>query len=267
MFTGCSKNDELSIKICGFSDSISANPHKLEYDEWNKSFFNDSKAKKNITVWVGDLEVSGKYIKSENRFSEFYTTHTYEDENNCYFDLTDDGKLSSYFWGSNPSKENEGQKYSEEECIDIAKAFISDITDVSQYTVNSEYSKDEKMYTISFVKYVDGFKCSDQAEICIEETGHIYSFFSTLLGCIPPDAETNFDLEDIQAKIISKLDIEYSQAKQLYDMVSYETFDYQLTIDTDGKYALVCSVDVKCTESYGEYDSILSERIQLLIQK
>ena len=33
-FAGCTKKDGLSIKICGYSDSIPENPHKLEYKDW-----------------------------------------------------------------------------------------------------------------------------------------------------------------------------------------------------------------------------------------
>ena len=100
----------------------------------------------------------------------------------------------------------------------------------------------------------------------IEETGHVYSFSSTMLGRISSDATTNFDREFIQTQIISKLDDEYSEAKQVYDIVSYENFDYELTVDDDGEYALICSIDVKCIRSHGGYDSIVSERLLLLIQ-
>ena len=87
-----------------------------------------------------------------------------------------------------------------------------------------------------------------------------------MLGRMSSDVTTNFDNEAIRSQIISKLDSEYSEAKQAYDDVSYENFDYELTIDDDGKYALICSIDVKCTRSYDGYDSIISERIRLLIQ-
>ena len=33
---GCTKKDELSIRVCGYADSIPENPHKLEYQDWSK---------------------------------------------------------------------------------------------------------------------------------------------------------------------------------------------------------------------------------------
>ena len=266
LFTGCAKKDELSIRICGYSDSIPENSHKLEYQEWSEEAFVDSKAEKNISLSVGNIEVAGEYVETEIRFSEFYKSHKYRDENNRFFSVTDDGKLCAYFFGNRSSEDDNERTYTESECIDIARKFLSNITDVSEYTVTTVFDEDRRLYTVSFVKYADGFRCSDRADIRIEETGYIYSFSSTMLGRMSSDATTNFDEEAIRSQIVSKLDSEYSKAKQAYDDVSYENFDYELIIDDDGKYALICSIDVKCTRSYDGYDSIISERIRLLIQ-
>ena len=265
LFVGCAKKDELSIRVCGYSDSIPENPHKLEYQDWSKDAFVDSKAEKKVAYSVGNIEVAGNYIETEKRFSEFYETHKYKDKNNRYFSLTDDGKLCTYFFGSSFSEDDE-RTHTESECIDIASTFVSNITDVSQFAVTTTFDESRRMYTVSFVKYADGFRCSDRADVMVEETGHIYSFSSTMLGRISLDTTTNFDRKAIQEQIISKLDTEYSKAKQAYDNVSYENFDYELTIDEDGKYALICSVDVKCRRLYNGYESVVSERILLLIQ-
>lgn len=265
LFAGCAKKDELSIQVCGYSDSIPENPHKLEYNDWSKDAYFNSKAEKTVAISIGNIEVSGNYIETEKRFSEFYDTHKYEDENNRRFSLTDDGKLCTYFFGSDSSADNE-RTLTESECIDIARTFVSDITDVSKHTVTATFDENRRMYTVSFVKYANGFRCSDRADVAIEETGYIYSFSSTMLGRIPSDTTTRFDRKAIQEQIISKLDAEYSKAKQAYDDVSYESFDYELTIDKDGEYALICSVDVKCIRYHDEYDEIVSERIIFLIQ-
>ena len=266
LFVACTKKNDLSIRICGYSDSIPENPHKLEYQDWSKDAYVDSRAKKNIAFSVGNIEVSGKYVETEKRFSEFHETHKYKDEKDRYFSLTDEGKLCTYFFGSHPSEDDNERIYAEAECVDIASTFVSNIVDVSKYTVTTAFDESRRMYTVSFVKYADGFRCSDRAEIIIEETGYIYSFSSTMLGRISSDVTTHFDREVIQNQIISKLDSEYSKAKQAYDEVSYDNFDYELSIDDDGEYVLICSIDVKCIRSYDGYDSIISERILLLIQ-
>ncbi len=277
-FVGCRESEEpsakdnqpqentLTIRICGYSDSVPENPHELEFSDWSQDRYNDSKAEKEVTVTVGNENVTGSYVESEKRLCEFYVTHSYTDEKNRHFSLTDDGKLSHYFFGTNPSEAENEPTYTEQQCIDIASDFIADITDVSQYTVTAEFDQDRGMYTISFAKYADGFKCSDYARIKIEETGYIYSFSSTMLGRVPADAVTDFDKEDVKNQIISKLDEEYSQARQSYDKVAYD-IDYELTVDDKGEYALLCIVDVDFVDSYDGYDTTISERILLLVQQ
>ena len=265
-FAGCTKKDGLSIKICGYSDSIPENPHKLEYKDWGKDSFVDSAAAECVELKIGNIEVIGTYVETEKRFSEFYNTHTYKDELNRYFSLTEDGKLCIYFFGNNPSQEEEKDACTESECIEISNKFVSDITDISAYTVSAAFDENRKMYTISYTKYVDGFICSDRADVRIDETGYIYSFSSTMLGRIHSDTATDFDRDIIQEQIISKLDNEYRNAKKFYDKVSYENFYYELTIGDDGKYALICSVDVNCIRSYDDCDAISPERILFIIQ-
>lgn len=266
LFTGCAKSDGLSIKVCGYSDSLPENPHKLEYREWSKDTFTDSKANKSVALSFGSLEAAGEYVKTDIKLSEFYKTHEYKDANNRYFSLTEDGKLCSYFFGKGAEEENV-RVYTESECIDIARAFVANITDISEYTVTAAFDEGQKMYTVSFTKYADGFECADRADVSVEETGHIYSFSSTMFGRIPADAKTDFDREAVQAQVIAKLDTEYSKAKQVYDEVSYKNFDYELTVDEDGEYALVCSADVVCVDHGGGYDEVISERIILLIRQ
>lgn len=278
VFMGCRESDEplakddlpessaLTIRICGYSDSVPESPHELEFSDWSQDRYNDSKAEKEVTVTVGNENVTGSYVESEKRLCEFYVTHRYTDEEDRSFSLTEDGKLSRYFFGTNSSQGESEQTYNEQQCIDMASDFIADITDVSQYTITAEFDQDRGMYTISFAKYADGFKCSDCAEIMIEETGYIYSFSSTMLGRVPADAVTDFDKEDVKNQIISKLDEEYSQARQSYDKVTYD-IDYELTVDDKGEYALLCIVDVDCVDSYDGYDTTISERILLLVQQ
>lgn len=266
VLSGCSVNNNYSIKICRYSDSISESSNQSEFQDWNKGPFDDPTAKKAVELDFGNVAVVGSYVETEKRFSEFYNTHTYKDENNHLFTLTEDGKLSSYFFGNNPNKVDNGKIYTKSECIEIARSFISEIVDPSQYTVTAEYNALLGMYRVSFDKYVDGFKCSDQAEIMIEQTGYIYSFSSTMLGKIPANAKTNFNRKAVEKKIIEKLDKEYSESKDSYDEVSYENFNYNLTMDENGKYALICYLDVDCIDIQGENKIVRGERMRLLIQ-
>ena len=81
-FVGCnrSKGDALTIRICGYSDSISEISHELEFKDWSEDWYEDPKAKKEVTLTVDGENVTGVYVESEKRLSEFYVTHSYTDE-------------------------------------------------------------------------------------------------------------------------------------------------------------------------------------------
>ena len=66
-FVGCDRPEEnaLTIQICGYSDSIPENPHELEFQDWSEDRFDDSKAKKEVTLTVGNEKVTGSYVESE----------------------------------------------------------------------------------------------------------------------------------------------------------------------------------------------------------
>ena len=258
--------ENYSIKICGYSDSVSGISHELEYKDWSQDAFVDSAAEKRVSFAIENLAIIGNYVETEKRFSEFYNTHTYKDENNRYFSLTEDGKLCTYFFGNDSSNSENKKVYTEAECVKVASKFVSNFVDVSEYTISTVFNENRKMYTVSFEKYIDGFKCSDRADIMIEETGYMYSFSSTMLGRISSTATTKFNSKTVQEQIVSRLDNEYSKVNQNYDKIEYKNFDYELTIDGNGEYALICSVKVACIKSYGEYETIDSELIQLLIQ-
>lgn len=263
LFSGCSKQKGYSIKICGFSDSIPEAKHAMEYKEWSNGAFFDSKIKKNIDIAIEGNIVKAEYVDSEKKFYDYYNTHRYKDPNGNYLEVTDDGKLCSYFFGGHT---NTDKIYTEDECIDIACKFLNNIVSADDYIINSEFDTNRNLYMISFTKFADGFMCADRADFMVEPNGNIYSYSSAMLGEIPKNAVTGFDINIIETQVISKLDKEYSEAKKIYDSVSYDNIEYILTLNEENEYALVCSVDVSCKKILGDYETVLSERIQLLIQ-
>lgn len=263
LLSGCSKQKGYSVKVCGFSDSIPEVKHSMEYKEWSNGAFFDKKTEKNIDIAIEGNVVKAEYVDSEKKFYDYYNTHRYKDLNGNYLEVTDDGRLCSYFFGSHT---NTDKIYTEAECIDIAREFLNDIVCSDDYIINTEFDANRNLYLISFTKNADGFLCADRADFAVEQNGNIYSFSSSMLGKIPKNTVTGFDTKSLEAQVISKLDKEYSEAKKIYDLVSYDNINYTLTINEDNEFALVCSVDVYCKKNLGDYETVLSERIQLLIQ-
>ncbi len=267
LLTGCAQDTGYSIKICGFSDSVPGVSHRLEYKKWSNDSFIDANAKKEITVSLDGTLTEAEYIGTEKRFYDFYNTHEYKDSNGHHLAMTEDGQLCMYFWGSSNQDVTGETLLTEAECVEIARSFMNDIVDVADYTVQSEFDPKLKVYTISFSKDVGGFRCADQAEIRVEENGHIYSFSSTMLGQIPTDSVVEFNLAEIESEITAMLDDKYGSVKASYDRVSYSEVAYTLTIDENGEFALVGAIDVKCINEYGEHDEVVFDRIQFMIQQ
>ena len=236
VFSGCAQK-ELNVR---FLDDYSDIPENLECLDWDVEPYIDPTVEQNVSFSVGNIEFSGTYRQTGKRCPEYYVYHEYQSEDG-YFALTDNGKLV-FFGRYGSSEEWHTSIRSEAECVDIACEFFSNLADVSQYVVTSIFNESREAYVVSFRRYVDGLKC-DYAEIEVKKTGYISHMSSFNLGRIPMNAKPRFDLDAVKARVIELLDLLYSQKKQAYDDISYR-FNYYLTIDEDGQYALQCSVEV-----------------------
>ncbi len=264
------ENDVLSdknylIQLCSFSDSISGVSHKAEYHDWREGSFVAEEEAKKIKLPIGDDDYQAEYWKTEKRFLEFYYTHSYWDEKGDSFSVTEDGQLSLYFFGSSDDADENGKIYTEAECREIARAFLDNIVDADDYTVQSEYDAGNQRYKISFTKTVSGLDCADQAKFLVEENGHIYSFSSFMLGQIPNDAAVDFDIQAVETQLVARLDQIYADAKVGYDDVRYDFLNHTVTRDANGEYFLVSTVEVRCIIDHGEVLESMAERLSFVV--
>lgn len=263
--SACLNKEGYSIKLCDFSDGGSGVTHKVEYSLWSEGRYTDYFAKDRLILSVGNLNIDAEYVNSEINTFEYYETHLYKDKNNNYFSVTDNGKLCYYLAGSDLNTGNE-KICTEAECISIAREFLDAIVDSSAYTLHTEFKESSQTYVFTFEKTVGGFRSADRAEIWVKQNGNISIFSSFMLGEIPNDAVVAFDTAEIEKQIVASLDEKYEKVKEKYDTVSYEMRNYTLTRTEEGEYALVCSVDVRCIDHYGEYDSVCSDRLTFFIR-
>ena len=56
---GCHKDRFSNILVCGFSDSVPEIAPKLEYSEWSKDSYIDSKQPQTVNVKIGSVSYSG----------------------------------------------------------------------------------------------------------------------------------------------------------------------------------------------------------------
>lgn len=261
-----STEGDYSIQICGFSDSLAEKKHNLEYYKWNGEVFYDNEAPKHIEISFAGKTYEADYKDSRIRFFEYYKTHRYKTADCATFYISSFGTICNYFHGLSEKESESNVVLTEAECIQKACSILNNYVNTDDYTIQAKYNADDKRYDISFRKYVGGFMCADLADISIRETGDVYSFSSEMLGQIPVDADIDFDKDMIEKQVIAKLDNEYAEIKATCDSVQYNNIKYYLTKDENGKFALVCSLDVDCITHYEEFDELRSELIQLFIQ-
>ncbi len=265
--TETTASENYTIRLCGFSDSVPSVTHQLAYHAWSMPSFVDEKAEKSIHLSVGEISVDAEYEKTEQRFYEFYRTHTYWDKDHHAFSVTESGQLSHYFFGTNLGVDKNEKVCTEAECREIAVTFLGHIVDADDYTVRTVYDTENKQYKFSFDKTVSGLDCADQAEICVEENGHIYSFSSSMLGQIPTDATVNFNVDAVEAQIVTELDEVYAGVKNNYDAIQYEFLYHTVTKDAQGEYMLVVTMDVKCITDNGDVSEMIRERLSFVVNE
>lgn len=263
--TGCTKNKTYKILLCGFSDSVPEIAHEYEYTKWNGDAWVDETVQNTVNQMFGEFRVEGDYLSSDIQKYDYYQTNRYVDANQNFFEVSFDGMLTSYFWGSSDVQDNISP-LTEAQCVDIAYDFLNCFVNASQYRVKTQYYPNQKYYEIIFDKYIGDIKSADQAQFIVEENGHICSYESTMLGRIPTDASIDFDIESISQEVRNKIEQIYQNVIPMYDKVEYGDLEYVLTMTDDSEYALVFTISISFINSVGDYDEVISEKLQLFVQ-
>ena len=242
---GCSKNknDDNSIKIIGYSDSISGASLTKESSELDNNIYTDKKETKHqiVKTNIGDIEAD--YVSTLKILYQYFEIKEYKDSDNNTFRVNDKGIITHYFWFKN-AKDNT-KLINESDALNIANEFISKFVDKEDYKISITFREDTEKYVIQYVKYIGDLKTSDEATIKIDKYGNLYDFESSFFGMIKKDVSLDFDYQNIENTITSKLDLAYESIKADYDNVHYNLNDYTLIMLDEDKYALIYSVDVR----------------------
>ncbi len=250
--------------LCGYSDSVSEIKKSIEYSAWNQGSYKDESRSSDITIKLGNTSISGKYLHSELMFGTNEVCHTYVDSNNNFFDVDDNNTIINYFWGNSGDSNVVKTK---EECRQIAVDFIFDVAnmELTDYVEEIDYDNTRKLYTFTFVKYVCDIESTDTVSVVVEESGHIYSYNSTLLEAIKENDVPVFDLADIEISGKEKLDELTKEAREKYDSIKYGNIKYQISLIDDAEYAVICTVEVNCANNIGEYEFVSGERLMFVV--
>ena len=264
---GCTQSDELVIQLCTSPDSIpSGSSSKLYYTDWSKGYYQNSKAAREVTVTLGDHEISGTYLRSEIRESEYFETHWYSMSDGRIFALNDKGELRKFDF-PRPSKDLE-TKYSESECLEIARSFVGEFVDVDEYTVSWGYNSTFNWYVVHFKKYVGDLLTSDYIGVLVDDRTGLDGFYSVMLGKIPSDIKVDFDFEEIEARLVERFEQMYGDEMGEYDKLTYRDLKYELTCDKKKRAVLICTVTVlvECYDENGNWTDRYGDELTFRIQ-
>jgi hypothetical protein len=223
--------------------------------------YEDATAASVMTVHIGDLCLSGTFVKSKYAPDNYFPTYEYEGVDYS-FSVDDTGRITACYF----SRETMGNSLSKEKCVAVAEDFLGNICSLDNY--NAEVIDDSKHqeYDVVFTKYVDGLRTKDSARVSVGYDGVVKSFNSWMLGRVPSNIDVNkIDFGIVDASLLQKLDKIYANAKVKFGNIDYGEPYVELTLLKDGKIGLVCLYKFDCLEDNGDYTMVYSELMELVV--
>lgn len=273
--TGASSNpQEPSFKILevGGYDFFSGANHQEEVNLDSVTYTNslipaDRTLNKNESTYNVQYEHSKKGYLYNNDLDYYRFTETGKNVEVGFNSKTD--RIESFSWMDVDYVNGiTTEALSREECLDLAKEYLSDyIDDVSEYQLIDERYLEipeyKAIYDFEFARVIDGVKTSDSAYVGITVYGTVVSHLFTSLGEMENAAlPSEEDMHTIRANIDEKIESIYSNISDTYSM-SYEVEDTVFVKLSDGTYALEYYIVVNLEPS-GSFPGI-RESTRLLV--
>lgn len=250
--------DEYIVGILGYSDSFAESvDYGIITELYSEAAFKEVEPAPKRKVTIGQEELEGDYVKTYNRFPDYYPLYkysTYDGKSGAGFSVDESGRVSSYInYGTIESKD---ETLSDKEYIDIAKDFVDNVWDEKIYwdsfKVRIEKDKEIKgFYTIVFEKYLYDMKTSERIYVQVAYSGEISMFIGDMLGRIPDNIDISiFDSKTTAASVYKKLDNIYSGlSKETQDKykISYYLPEPVLSVLADGTPCYIYDAEVRFT--------------------
>lgn len=260
-------SEEYLVLECGYSDSISGANHKMEYDYWSNEECINATTDKNIDITIGNETISGTYLFSSNQVPDNYSSHYYQGSQGTIFATDSQGIPVFFSWDTDKTDAQTISVRTEQECIAIAREFVSRYTEVDRYETSVVQPNDSDYYEITFTKMLNHIPTTDHAVVRVKNNGALYTYSSFMLGKLPDSSDYVFYPDKAKAAVYEKLDAIYCPVKANYTSVSYETPEFRYTVLNNGELALYCVVDVECESSVdGQNTVVISEKVSLILE-
>ena len=174
--------------------------------------------------------------------------------------LSDDGN-------ENTSKNN---WCGEEKAIQVAKDFVSQIVDPSDYEISVEkwdVSSHSYGYGVYFTKYVDGIATLEEMLVHIAYDGTFRSYSADMLCQFSGEEKNPFDMKKAEEAAHARVKEIYGKKMEESDRVELDE-EYRLTKLKDGSLAIfyTASIDMIKIDSHGG-ELYTGARIEMVIMK
>ena len=250
-----------NVLIYDYSDSVESAKHEIEYQFADLDKYSAKEPIKEIEMSINGQLYRGVWQMTQYRDFNYYPVYRYLDSNGVEFEIDESNMLVSCFWG----RVDSDLILTEEECTKVAVEFMKNIIDVNQYKVSVENNDDRQKYIIEFNKYIGDIKTTDSATVEVLYSGDLYCYSSHMLGKVSTNSKNNVKIDDVIASVYAKLDTVYVDAKSNYSRVEYKTPELMITTLADGSQAYLCTVVVQCINTSGDFDTVVSERLNMVI--
>lgn len=256
-----------NVLECDYSDSVSGANHKVEYDYWTVGRHIDTNIEKERQIMLDKNVTQGVYQYSQHQMPNNYPTHIYKDAKGTRFATDPDGFPVFFFWGNRQTDTPSLGVHTEQQCLSVARDFLSNYADVDEYEITTKTDSDKGIYEFTFTKWLNSYRTTDSATIVVKNDGSLYSYSSFMLGRLPTSADVEFNPDVAKQSVYQKLDTIYSPVRANYSAVTYGTPNFEYTILENGDLAILCVVDIQCENSNGGgICTIQSEKVALIIE-
>lgn len=248
--------------LVDYSDSVDGVSCTVEYEFAERDRYEQITPSEKIQITIQQNKIEGTYRRSRYSAYNYYPEYVYTDKHNNLFYVDPDGNLVSCFWGQTVSDKD---PLTREQCVDIGKAFAAEIFDISSYQLRVTDDPQGKFYRMKFTKPINGYKTSEFAEICVQYTGELYSFSSSMLGKINIDSNASIDEEKLKSAVYERVDALYAPIKDNYDRVEYGEVTYMITVLKDGSCGVICEINVDFINIRGEYSLVTGAYLSFVV--
>ena len=257
LFIGCTNNGqekEYTTAIIGYSGYYISGLKK-EYEIRDYEGFKGKKGPEKVTFNHKGKQITVSLSETEGKFfrNNYYPVYEYGDI--AWFNPN--GDLERYNWDI-PKLSEIKRKCSEEEAIRVASEFVSEITDPDLYTVSVNDSESWKEYVVSFTKYVDGIKTTEELQVRVNYHGELNRYVADMVNQFSTDTKNPFDMDKVKKTVYERLNGFIEKVKYNYDRLEYKDEEFRLTKLKDGSLAIQYTVEVLFVTAIDEYEEMHS---------